>query len=90
MAGLWFSLGTPVSSTNKTDHHDITEILLKVELNTITLTQDKEVNSMCLFHVFITGRFAINGWAAYLYTLCNIRTILTQVDLFMLRSNHIR
>ena len=25
------------SSTNKTDHHDITEILLKVALNTITL-----------------------------------------------------
>jgi hypothetical protein len=33
--GRWFSLGTPVSSTNKTDHHDITEILLKVALNTI-------------------------------------------------------
>jgi len=30
-----FSLGTPVSSTNKTDRHDITEILLKVALNTI-------------------------------------------------------
>ena len=29
-AGLWFSPGTPVSSTNKTDPHDITEILLKV------------------------------------------------------------
>jgi hypothetical protein len=28
--GRWFSLGTPVSSTNKTDLHDITEILLKV------------------------------------------------------------
>jgi hypothetical protein len=27
-AGQWFSPGTPVSSTNKTDHHDITEILL--------------------------------------------------------------
>jgi hypothetical protein len=26
---------TPVSSTNKTDRHDITEILLKVALNTI-------------------------------------------------------
>ena len=26
--GQWFSLGTPVSSTNKTDCHDITEILL--------------------------------------------------------------
>ena len=36
--GHWFSLGTPVFSTNKTDHHDITEILLKVVLNTITLT----------------------------------------------------
>jgi len=29
-------MGKPVSSTNKTDHHDITEILLKVALNTIT------------------------------------------------------
>ena len=34
--GLWFSPGTPVSSTNKTGHHDIAEILLKVTLNTIT------------------------------------------------------
>ena len=31
----WFSPGTPVTSTNKTDHHNITEILLKVALNTI-------------------------------------------------------
>ena len=38
VAGLWFSLGIPVSSTNKTDHHDIAEILLIVVLNTITLT----------------------------------------------------
>ena len=37
-AGLWISLGTLVSFTNKTDCHDITEILLKVVLNTITLT----------------------------------------------------
>jgi hypothetical protein len=34
--GRWFSLGTPISSTYKTDRHDITEILLKVVLNTIT------------------------------------------------------
>jgi len=33
--GLWFSPGTPVSSTNKTKRHDITRILLKVALNTI-------------------------------------------------------
>ena len=35
---LWFSMGTLVSSTNETDCHDITEILLNVALNTITLT----------------------------------------------------
>jgi hypothetical protein len=34
--GLWFSPGTPVSSINKTDCHDITEILLKVALNIMT------------------------------------------------------
>ena len=34
--GRWFSPGTPVSSTNKTDRHDIAEILLKVALNTRT------------------------------------------------------
>jgi hypothetical protein len=34
-----FSPGTPVSSTNKTDCHDITEISLKVALNTTILTR---------------------------------------------------
>jgi hypothetical protein len=38
VAGQWFSLGNLVSSTNKTGCHDITEILLKVLLNTIILT----------------------------------------------------
>jgi hypothetical protein len=33
--GRWFSPGTPASSTTKTGHLDIAEILLKVELNTI-------------------------------------------------------
>jgi hypothetical protein len=41
VSDLWqvsgFSTGTLVSSTNKTDHHDITEILLKVTLNTRTV-----------------------------------------------------
>ena len=31
-----FSPGSPVSSTNKAARHDLTEILLKVALNTIT------------------------------------------------------
>ena len=35
MTGCGFSPSTPVSSTNESDRHDITEILLKVALNTI-------------------------------------------------------
>ena len=38
---LWFSPGTPVSSTNKTDSHKITEILLKVALNTTNQTKPR-------------------------------------------------
>ena len=44
LASQWFSLSPPVSSTNKTDRQDITEILLKVELNTIN--QTKPINSI--------------------------------------------
>jgi hypothetical protein len=36
--GQWFSPGPPVSSTNKTDCHDIAEMLLKVALHTIKQT----------------------------------------------------
>jgi len=38
--GRWVSPGPPVSPSNETDHHDITEILLKVALNTINLTNN--------------------------------------------------
>ena len=36
-AGRGIYMGTSISATEKTDRHDITEILLKVALNTITL-----------------------------------------------------
>jgi hypothetical protein len=42
VAGQWFSAGTPVFSTNKTDRDDITEILLKVALNTIKQTNKQK------------------------------------------------
>ena len=42
------SPGPPVSSINKTDHPDITEILLKVALNTINPTN--QVNNFQLYH----------------------------------------
>ena len=38
VTGRGFSQGPPVSSTNKTNRHDITEILLKVALNAIKQT----------------------------------------------------
>jgi hypothetical protein len=43
--GRWSTTGTLVTSTNKTVRHDITEILLKVAFNIITLTQPKETES---------------------------------------------
>ena len=42
-------LGILVSSTNKTDHHDITEILLKVVLNTI------KQSSIIVYFIVNTG-----------------------------------
>ena len=58
--GRWFSRHTSNSSTNNTDHHDITEILLKVGLNTKTL-------ALTPFVVLLTGYqlsifFLIFGW----------------------------
>jgi hypothetical protein len=45
--GRWFSSSTPVSPTNETCRRDITEILLKVALNTITLNL---INTYWIFH----------------------------------------
>jgi hypothetical protein len=42
VTGQWFSPGPPVSSTNRTDRHHITEILLKVALSTIKQTNEKK------------------------------------------------
>jgi hypothetical protein len=42
VAGRGFSPGTPVSSSNKIDRHDITENNLKVALSTINLNQTNQ------------------------------------------------
>jgi hypothetical protein len=44
VAGCWIYPGIPVSSTNKTDHHDIAEILWKVALNNIKPTKPTNRN----------------------------------------------
>jgi len=38
VTGLWFSQDILVSYTNKIDHHNITEILLKVMINITSLS----------------------------------------------------
>ena len=43
-----FSAGPPVSSTNKTDRHDIAEILLKVALNTLS---NKQTNNQTIVEI---------------------------------------
>ena len=50
VTGRWISLGTTDSSTNKNDRHDITEILLKVTLNTMNRTYIK-VYKTCHFNI---------------------------------------
>ena len=56
MTGRWFSPGTPVSFTNKTDHHDITEILLKVMLNTINQPPSKVFSEIICLTELLHGR----------------------------------
>jgi hypothetical protein len=48
-----FSAGTPISSTNTTDRHDINEILLEVALNTISLTPCKTLHCSLFRNVSI-------------------------------------
>ena len=59
-AGWWFSPGNPVSSTNKTDCHDITEILLKVALNTINVTPNLYPNTYEILTLFT--KLVVNLW----------------------------
>ena len=52
-AGWWFSPGTLVSSINETDRHDVTEILLTVGLNTITLALTYELENDLTYYDII-------------------------------------
>jgi hypothetical protein len=64
--GRWFSSGTPVSPTNKTDHHDITEILLKVALNTINLNPNLKLPLIGILSVKASFKFQVTD--LYLFT----------------------
>jgi hypothetical protein len=49
VARVWFYLGTLASSTNKVDRNCITEILLKVALNTIALSVTPRLDRMSFY-----------------------------------------
>jgi hypothetical protein len=53
-------MGTPVSSTNKTDRHDIASILLKVVLNTINQ------NTLAFLLLVLMKIFEIFPWKSIL------------------------
>ena len=55
------SPGTPVSSTNKTDHQDITEILLKVALNIINQTGCRS-NHTIKPHILLIPNYDLSLW----------------------------
>ena len=68
--------GTLVSSTNKTDHHDITEILLKVALNTIN---HNVVTKIKLLVVFSTKKTDLHHITDILLKVSlNIRTLIVE------------
>ena len=60
--GQQFSPGTLVFSTNKTDRHDTSEILLKVTLDTINLNFNSYAY-ISLWYSFLRSKFIpINKW----------------------------
>jgi hypothetical protein len=69
VAGQTFSQGTPVSSTNKTDRHDITEILLKVTLKTINPKPPQNSKTIIIKEKYKTVKINIY------FIKCTIKTI---------------
>ena len=69
---LWFSLGTPVSSTDNTDRHNKTEILLKVALNSIPLTLVVKVRSEYVQACFIVWLYMYCRWRSSYFDPINL------------------
>ena len=58
--GRWFSPGPSVCSNNKTDCHDITEILIKVALNTIKKNKRTNIVSVVSEEFYFQINFCQN------------------------------
>ena len=67
-----FFWGTLISPTNKSDHHDITEILLKVALNTIkqannSIKQDITTTKIVLPKYFAVTKIYASNFNSFLF-----------------------
>jgi hypothetical protein len=65
--GRWLSPGTPASSTTKTGHRDIAEIMLKVALNTKNQSFNPELYSKIAY--FRLSILCKNKYLSILYNL---------------------
>jgi hypothetical protein len=90
--GRWFSLGTPASSTTKTGHHDIAEILLKVTLNTKNQFKSNQIKfhlsyfkCVCKFHFQLYENLSCNQIKS---PLSDIFKVLLVCKLFLLSKCH--
>ena len=85
--GRWFSPGPPVSSINRTYCLDITEILLKVALNTNKQTNNIPFNIFHLCYIPCVGN-KIFHWAVFItfFFLSSSNFVLRTVVSWWLRS----
>ena len=73
--------GTPVSSTNKTDHHDVTVLLLKVVLNTINQTNLNQTFTGCFLTCVID--WLLLKAQRTVYQLFSTREQVQQYDIYI-------
>ena len=70
LSGRWFSPNIPVSSTNKTDHHDISVILLEMAL--VTIIHPSECSYICensWVQWLISYMYIYNAWRILTFVL---------------------
>jgi hypothetical protein len=86
-AGRWFSSGTPISSTNKTVCHDITEILFEVAFNIINIIGPLV---SCFQRFLIYLGFQSFDWAYMIKIFtetCRVTSILNWMFTFLLLNS---
>ena len=87
----WFSLGTPVSSINKTDRHNIAEILLKVTLITINQTKPYVLPEYHHRNKKIVNNLGISSYinTHYLYIQTEVTKVIQTCVLFVSQTHMI-